>query len=70
MAGKIIELISLGLTPVEPYNIYVEAVVAKIIITATRYQNSNWISLGMAWLVRSESQLSMVNSNPMKAHEL
>eukprot|EP00972_Heterocapsa_arctica_P015879 2340574-Heterocapsa_arctica.AAC.1 len=24
----------------------------------------------MAWLVKSESQLSMVNSTPMKAHEL
>eukprot|EP00972_Heterocapsa_arctica_P075576 11147971-Heterocapsa_arctica.AAC.1 len=70
IAGEIIEPISLGLVPEEPYNISVEAVVAKIITTATRYQNSNWIALGIAWLVRSESQLALVSSTPTKAHQL
>eukprot|EP00972_Heterocapsa_arctica_P113018 16434934-Heterocapsa_arctica.AAC.1 len=53
-----------------PRKIPVEAVVANIITTATRYQNSNWIGLGLAWLVTPESQLVLDNSSPANAHQL
>eukprot|EP00972_Heterocapsa_arctica_P017219 2544759-Heterocapsa_arctica.AAC.1 len=41
-----------------------------MITTATRYEHSNWIGLGLAWVVKSEQQIKLESSNPASVHQL